>query len=69
MMIRTMPADKKEDSAIAKAAHELVDRYGVAAAGEAAARATALANEARWPEHDLALRLLTAVEELLGPQK
>ena len=64
MMITPMPKQSDNDTAIVQAARDLLARFGDAAVEEATARAAALANEARWPEHALALRVLTAVEEL-----
>jgi len=42
----------------------MVDCYGHRAATEAATRAASFAQSGRWHEHDVALRLLTAVESL-----
>jgi len=52
------------DAAIAESAREMVDCYGHRAATEAATRAASFAQSGRWHEHDVALRLLTAVESL-----
>lgn len=62
------PEDTMADIPILQAAEELVARLGNEAKAEATARAAALAKAARWPEHDLALRVLTAVEHLLEAQ-
>lgn len=47
------------------AARELVARRGRAARQEAAERVAQFERLARWPEHALAVRVLTAVENLL----
>lgn len=47
------------------AAEEMVARYGKGAVELAAQRADALAREGRWPEHALAVRMLTEVERLV----
>ena len=60
------PPTLPEEPAIAQAACELLARYGCDAVGEAAARAVTLASDGRWPEHDLALRVLSALERLTG---
>lgn len=52
-------------AAIEAAALELVHRYGEGAIGEASRRADEFARDGLWVEHDLALRLLTAVENIL----
>lgn len=54
------------DAPIIQAARELVEHYGKDAAGEAAARAVGLSRDGRWPEHDLAMRVLTEVEAILA---
>jgi hypothetical protein len=47
------------------AARRLVTLFGGRAARiEAAERAARLARQARWPEHDVAMRVLTVVETL-----
>lgn len=46
------------------AARRLVTLFGRAARAEAAERAARLARLARWPEHDVAMRVLTVVEAL-----
>jgi hypothetical protein len=51
--------------AIRQAAEELVARHGKVAVELAAQRAEALAQEGRWPEHAVALRMLTEVERLV----
>lgn len=51
---------------IRQAAESLVSRYGRGAKDEAVRRADVLAREGRWPEHALALRVLTVVEQLTG---
>lgn len=51
---------------VSRAADELVARYGASARQTASERAATLAREGRWPEHDVALRVLTAVEGRLG---
>ena len=56
------------EEAILAAARELIARRGpTGAKDEATARVTALERQANWPEHALALRILTAVERLLDP--
>ncbi len=64
--MKTLPPTAPTELAIARSAVELVDRYGRDAVGEAAGRAAAFARDGRWPEHDLALRVLSAVEMLTG---
>ena len=53
------------DDAIETAARELVVRYGQEARASANDRAAGFAQGGQWPEHDVALRMLTAVERLL----
>lgn len=53
------------DPAITQAARELVDRYGDGTVAAAADRSDKLAWDGRWPEHAIALRILTAVEQLV----
>lgn len=55
--------------AVAAAARDLVDRLGREASGVAADRVASLASQGRWPEHDVALRVLTAVEHLQDATK
>ena len=59
-----MTMNTTTNPAIAQSAREMLDRYGDDAAQHAAARAAAFARDGRWLEHDLALRLLTAIEEM-----
>jgi hypothetical protein len=66
MMRLNNSIDPQSESSITQAARELLDRYGTAAVEQASARAAALASASRWPEHAMALRVLTAVEELVG---
>lgn len=51
--------------AIRQAAEELVARHGNGAVELAVQRADALAQEGRWPEHAVAMRMLTEVEHLV----
>jgi hypothetical protein len=53
------------DDEVLTAAQELVDRRGQAARQEAAERMAELERLARWPDHAIAVRVLTAVENLL----
>ena len=53
------------DDDVANAARELIARRGQAARREAAERVTEFERLARWPEHAIAVRVLTAVENLL----
>lgn len=53
------------EDAILTAARELIARRGSSAKDEAMARVTQLEQQGNWPEHALALRILTAVERLL----
>ncbi len=55
------------EEAILAAARELIVRRGPAARDEATARVAELERQGNWPEHALALRILTAVERLLAP--
>ncbi len=55
-----------DEEAVLAAARGLIVRRGPAARDEAAARAAELERQARWPEHALAVRVLNAVEKLLG---
>jgi hypothetical protein len=55
------------EDAVLTAARELIARRGPAAKDEAMTRVTQLERQGNWPEHALALRILTAVERLLGP--
>lgn len=48
------------------AAQELVARHRREAVGIMATRIAALAGEGRWPEHDVAQRVLSVVEKLLA---
>jgi len=64
MMLSTMTMNTITDPAIAQSAKEMLDRYGDDAAEHAAVRAAGFARDGRWLEHDLALRLLTAIEEM-----
>jgi hypothetical protein len=60
----TVTTNMSED-AILTAARELIARRGSAAKDEAMIRVTRLEQQGNWPEHALALRILTAVERLL----
>lgn len=51
--------------AIRQAAKEMVARHGDGAVELAAQRAEALVREGRWPEHAIAVRMLTEVERLV----
>jgi len=53
------------DDDVAASAQELIARRGRAARQEAAERVAEFERLARWPEHALAVRVLTAVENLL----
>ncbi len=55
-----------DEETVLAAATELIVRRGPAAKDEAARRAADLERQARWPEHALAVRVLNAVEKLLG---
>jgi hypothetical protein len=55
------------EDAVLTAARELIARRGPAAKDEAMTRVTQLERQGNWPEHALALRILTAVERLLDP--
>ena len=54
----------RDDDALT-AAQELIGRLGRAARQDAAERVAELDRLARWPEHAVAVRVLTAVENLL----
>jgi len=56
---------KIHDDDVITAARQLVARRGQAARQEATERAAEFARQARWPEHAVAARVLTAVEDLL----
>ncbi len=56
------------DEKVSRAAREMVERYGAKAANVAHERVSALAQQSAWKEHDIALRVLTAVEMLLRQQ-
>ena len=61
-----MPAMMKfPDDDMLAAARELVARRGQAARQEATERVAEFERQARWPEHAVAARVLTAVEDLL----
>jgi hypothetical protein len=62
----TITTNLSED-AILTAARELITRRGPAARDEAMVRVAKLERQGNWPEHALALRILTAVERLLDP--
>lgn len=51
--------------AIRQAAEEMFARHGKGAVELAIQRADALALEGRWPEHAIAVRMLTEVERLV----
>ena len=53
--------------AILTAAQELIARRGPAAKDAAVVRVEQLERQGNWPEHAVALRILTAVERLLNP--
>ena len=55
-----------DDEDIRKAAAELVERYGKDAREIATARVDALIRPDQLPERDIAIRVLSAVEWLLG---
>jgi hypothetical protein len=55
------------EETILTAAQELIARRGPAARDEAAVRVAELERSGNWPEHALALCILTAVERLLAP--
>ena len=55
---------KHHHAAILSAAHELIEQYGGAATSIAHQRATRLGESGSSPEHDMALLVLSAVEEL-----
>ena len=55
----------QQPDTIRLAAEEMVARYGKGALELAAQRAESLAKDGRWPEHALAVRLLTVVEHLV----
>jgi hypothetical protein len=65
MISPTMTQNVCPDPAMLQAARRLVELFGRRAAVEAAERAVGLAKQARWPEHDVAMRVLTVVEDLL----
>lgn len=51
------------------AARQLIARRGQAARQEVAERVAELGRLARWPEHTIAVRVLTAVENLLDKNR
>jgi hypothetical protein len=55
---------KQHHAAILFAAHELIEQYGGTATSIAHQRATRLGETGSSPAHDMALLVLTAVEEL-----
>ena len=56
-----------DDASVRQAAEQLVSRYGATlAVEEVRSRALALAREGHWPEHAIAMRVLTMVELLAG---
>jgi hypothetical protein len=55
------------DEVVRSAAQELISRRGPAAKDEAIARVAAFEQQGNWPEHALAMRVLSAVERLLDP--
>ncbi len=65
-MVRNNADTATEHDAVAAAAQELVARHGREAVGIMATRIAALAGDGRWPEHDVAQRVLSAVEQLLA---
>ncbi len=62
----TTTTNPSED-AVLTAAQELIARRGPAAEDAAAVRVEQLERQGNWPEHAVALRILTAVERLLNP--
>lgn len=60
----TKPRIPIPDVEVQHAARRLVNLFGHNARIEATERAVQLARQARWPEHDVALRVLTLVENL-----
>lgn len=59
-----------DDISVRQAAEQMISRYGnQLAVEEARNRADLLARENRWPEHALAMRVLTMVEQLAGLNK
>ncbi len=66
-MMNRMTTQHPTDDAIHRAADELVARYGFQIAIEQAMhRADAFAQAGRWPEHAMAMRVLTVVEQIGG---
>jgi hypothetical protein len=57
---------KIDDDDVTASARELVARRGLAARQEAEERVAEFERQARWPEHAIAVRILTMVENLLG---
>jgi len=57
------------DDDVAVAARQLIARRGQAARQEAEERVAELGRLARWPEHTIAVRVLTAVENLLDENR
>lgn len=55
------------EDAVLTAARELIARRGPAAKDAAVVRVEQLERQGNWPEHAVALRILTAVERLLSP--
>jgi len=56
-----------DDASVRQAAAQMVARYGgQLAVEEARNRADSLAREGRWPDHAVAMRVLTVVERLAG---
>ena len=55
----------EEANLIKRAANELIARYGAKAIGEATDFAETCVREGRWVDHDKALRVLSAIENLL----
>lgn len=62
--MNSMTSPHPTDAEIRQAAEEVLARYGRSAIEAATRRAEMLANEARWPEHATALRVLTLVEQM-----
>lgn len=63
--MNSMTTQHPTDAEIHRAAEELVTRYGRGAVEVATRRADVLASEGRWPDHSVAARVLTVVEQLM----
>lgn len=64
--MNSMTTPRPSDAEIRQAAEEVLARYGRSAIEAATRRAEVLASEGRWPEHSVAARVLTVVEQLTG---